>query len=105
MTKFTFFVRNVIMNRGINADYIHVCVDGGLPKQTSYIAYPENCPAQRARVMKAVADTDRFVDNEYSKPYFAALKAFMAMGFNDRFDYVVDAELNVSVVEREGVAA
>lgn len=91
MASFRFFIRNVVINRGINADYIHVIVNGGNARQTPFIAYGDDSPVAKAKELKAVADMARLTDNEWSNPYFAALKAFMVMGYNSELTYSVDA--------------
>jgi hypothetical protein len=90
MNTYRFFIRNVIINKRINADYIHVVIDGGDAKQTPFIAYGDNAPVAKAKEMKAADDMARFTDNEWSNPYFAALKTFMVMGYNSDLTYTVD---------------
>ena len=96
MTTYRFFIRNVIINKSINADYIHAVIDGGDAKQTPFIAYGDNAPVAKAKELQAVSDMARFTDNEWSNPYFAALKAFMVMGYNSELTYSVDANNTVT---------
>jgi len=97
MANFNFFIRNVIRNR-TNADYIHIS-DGGIGKQTCFIAYGDNAPAKKAAEMAQVANFEKH-GGEASKAFFAALKTFMAMGYNTDFTYSVDDDNNVHLVAR-----
>ena len=95
MTTFKFFVRNIVLTKRINADFIYNIIDGEEAKQTPFIAYSDKAPVAKAKELAAVAHHEK-LGGESSAAYFAALKAFMVMGYNTALTFTVDNNNNVT---------
>ena len=98
MKTYRFYVFNNALEKGFKSGKIMQSTGkGGIPKDTWFCAY--KCPNKRAAEFQHLAKTAEFCRNEHSNQYMAALKAFMASGYQSRFKYVVDENLNVTMVE------
>jgi hypothetical protein len=92
MSKFNFFIRNTegstSLTRRVSIESIWVSVNGENAKQTAYTVKDG---------IDRVAKDEKFIGNEYSNSYFAALKTFIAMGKNTTFTFTVDKNNTVFV--------